>query len=268
MPTRPIVCSLAGSDPSGGAGIQADLKTFAAFGVYGCAVVTALTAQNTTGVSGIHTVPGDVVAQQLTDVLDDVAVDALKIGMLGSADVMTSVAEVLASRRPTHVVLDPVMVATSGSVLMEPDALDALWRLVALADVVTPNLAEAAVLSGLPEATDRPSMLATAHTLRERGARAVLLKGGHLAGDAADLLLDDAGEHWATTSRLDSPHTHGTGCTLSSALAAARCTAPDWRSAVDRAKAYVTRAIAAGADLGIGRGRGPLWHGVEAPAGE
>ncbi len=263
MKKPPIALTIAGSDSGGGAGIQADLKTFSALGAYGCSVITALTAQNTRSVDGVFEVPADFVTAQIDSVFSDIAVDAVKIGMLGNADVISAVAEGISRHKPRHVVLDPVMVAKSGDRLLRDDAVAALRRfLLPLATVVTPNLPEAAELLDIEESTlSRDNMAETARLLRALGADAVLLKGGHLAGgDAPDILVDAQGEASFDAARIDTPNTHGTGCTLSSAIAANLACGMDLREAVAGAKHYITDAIRAGADLSIGSGHGPVHH--------
>ncbi len=282
--TRPaghprVVLSIAGSDPSGGAGIQADLKTFAALGAYGCAVITALTAQSTRGVSGVHPIPAAFVRDQIDALLADVAVDAVKIGMLADADVAQAVADALDRQRPPIVVLDPVMVATSGDRLLTADA-EAVLReqLLPRADIITPNLPEAAVLLGADEARTPEQMREQARALIAAGARRVLLKGGHLVDperpDAAtDCLVFPDGVIVALSEpRVDTADTHGTGCTLSSALAvraaesaAAHGGPPDWLDAAREAKHYLTRALRGGTALRIGGGNGPVSHSVGQP---
>ena len=261
-PARPpVALSIAGSDPSGGAGVQADLKTFSALGVYGTAVLTALTAQSTRGVSGVHAVPADFVVEQTRTLVEDVALDAAKIGMLGSAEVADAVAGLLTSGLGCPVVLDPVMVSTSGSRLLDEDAVDAVRRLVPLVDLVTPNLHEAAVLLDGEVACDIDGMRRQAEALHGRGANRVLLKGGHGDGDeATDVLLDESGLHELTAPRVDTRHTHGTGCTLSSAIAALLPQRTSWLAATRDAKQWLTGALAAGRALGIGGGAGPLHH--------
>lgn len=257
------VLSIAGSDPSGGAGVQADLKTFAALGVYGMAAITALTVQNTQGVRSVHPVDPAVVAAQVEAVLDDIRVDAVKIGMLGDAAVITAVAAVLRARKPPLVVLDPVLVATSGDALLAGGAVPTLLaELLPLADIVTPNVPEAAALLNTGAAHDEAEQTRQAQALAGLGP-AVLLKGGHLGGGES---VDVLAEHDRTTRlaarRVVTTATHGTGCTLSSALAALRPTHPDWQTTARAAKAYVSRALAAGADLDVGHGSGPLRHDV------
>ncbi|NBC12858.1 MAG: bifunctional hydroxymethylpyrimidine kinase/phosphomethylpyrimidine kinase [Gammaproteobacteria bacterium] len=260
------VLSIAGSDPSGGAGIQADLKAIAAQGCYAMAAVTALTAQNTRGVTGVRLVEPDFVAAQIDAIFADIRVDAVKIGMLGSADIVAAVAAALARHRPPHVVLDPVMVAKGGDRLLADAAVAMLKdRLLPLATVLTPNLPEAAVLLERPEPETRDAMLATAKALRGLGpadaSGAVLLKGGHLpATDSPDLLVTADGEHWLETERIATKNTHGTGCTLSSALAARLAATADVRAATEQAKCYVAGAIAAADSLAVGQGHGPTHH--------
>jgi hydroxymethylpyrimidine/phosphomethylpyrimidine kinase len=257
------VLSIAGSDPSGGAGVQADLKTFAALGVYGMAAITAITVQNTRGVRSVHPVDADVVAAQVEAVLDDIRVDAVKIGMLGDAAVITAVAAVLRARRPPVVVLDPVLVATSGDALLPGGAVPTLLaQLLPLADLVTPNVPEAAALLGGQAAGDEAEQVRQAQHLAGLGP-AILLKGGHLGGDeSVDVLVDGGRTTRLAAPRVGTTATHGTGCTLSSALAALRPTHSDWLPAAQAAKAYVSRALDAGADLDVGHGNGPLRHDV------
>ncbi|WP_305764374.1 bifunctional hydroxymethylpyrimidine kinase/phosphomethylpyrimidine kinase [Blastococcus tunisiensis] len=256
---------MAGSDPSGGAGVQADLKTFSALGVYGTAVLTALTAQNTRGVTGVHPVPADFVILQLHTLLDDVTVHATKLGMLGSAAVVHAVADVLADRSAGPVVGDPVMVATSGDRLIDDDAVAAVRsRLLPLCDLVTPNVPEAAVLLDTAPATTVDELVDQAHAVRALGAGAALVKGGHLGGtESVDVLVTAAGATVTRRPRLATTATHGTGCTLSSALAAlaTRDDGPaDWPRLVEGARDYLQRALAGGAELSIGSGSGPVHH--------
>jgi hydroxymethylpyrimidine/phosphomethylpyrimidine kinase len=214
------VLSIAGSDPSGGAGIQADLKTFAARGVYGMAVLTALTAQNTRGVWGIHAVPAAFVADQISAVLADIRVDAVKIGMIANAEIAEAVADALAGHERVPVVLDPVMAAKGGASLLKRDAVEVVVeRLLPLARLLTPNLPEAALLLGMPEASDHDAMADQARRLLALGSTAVLVKGGHLAGGySPDVLVSSGQEIWFEGKRTATPNTHGTGCTLSSGL--------------------------------------------------
>ncbi len=257
----PTVLTIAGTDPSGGAGVAADLKTFAALGAYGTLVVTAVTAQSTRGVDAVHQLDGSFVEQQLETLLDDVGVDAVKIGMLGSAGVTRAVAAVLRRHRLPYVVLDPVMVATSGDRLLAADAVAALREeLLPLADLVTPNLPEAADLLGVAEARDEDEMAVQARDLAGHTTR-VLLKGGHLGGsESVDLLVEGGALLRLAAERVDTTSTHGTGCTLSAAIAALRPGAPDWATAVRGAKDYLTGALRAADQLHIGSGRGPLHH--------
>ena len=265
MSRPPVALTIAGSDPSGGAGIQADLKTFSALGAYGTAVITALTAQNTRGVTGIHVVPAEFVRDQCDTLLADVRVDAIKIGMLADADIVRAVGEVLHRVRAQpdrpHLVLDPVMVATSGDRLLDEEAVAAVRELLPLADLITPNLPEAGVLLDVPVAPDHDAMAEQADALRGLGVAAVLLKGGHrLDAAATDVYADAAGTRTLTARRVDTTNTHGTGCTLSSALAALRPQRPDWASTVADAKAWLTGALAAADELEIGSGHGPVHH--------
>ena len=255
------VLSIAGSDCSGGAGIQADLKTMAAHGIYGMSVITAVTAQNTTGVSGIHPVPPEFVEKQIDMVFQDIFPDAVKIGMLSDKGIIRAVAGRLAAWKPQRIVLDPVMISTSGSRLLEPEAEEALIReLLPLAAVITPNLAEGEALSGktIRSRKDMEEAAAVIAGLVPGNRTGVLLKGGHLTDAADDLLYADGCCRWFPGERIDNPNTHGTGCTLSSAIAcrlAEGCTLPE---SVRLAKEYVAGALKAGLDLG--RGSGPLDH--------
>lgn len=257
----PRVLSIAGTDPTGGAGIQADLKSIAALGGYGMAVVTALVAQNTLGVREVHVPPVEFLDAQLRAVSDDVEIDAVKIGMLGSAEVVAVVAAWLGAVRPPLVVLDPVMVATSGDRLLDPDAEDAVRALCHRADLVTPNLPELAVLVGEPVAGDWDTAVAQARSLAARADTAVLLKGGHLAGpDSPDAVIDTAGVHLVPGRRVATRHTHGTGCSLSSALATLAAHGLDWPDALTRAKPWLTGALENAEALAVGRGNGPIDH--------
>jgi hydroxymethylpyrimidine/phosphomethylpyrimidine kinase len=257
----PVAVTIAGSDSGGGAGIQADLKTFAALGVYGASVITALTAQNTRGVFAIHAVPADFIAAQMDAVFSDLDVGAVKIGMLGNAAAIEGVGVGLARHHACNVVLDPVMAATSGETLLATDALDALRKFVAQAGLITPNLPEAAALLGMPLARDEGEMRAQAEKLLAFGAGAVLIKGGHASGpESVDLLVDAKGCTRLAAPRIDTRNTHGTGCTLSSAIAAGLAKSQNLGEAVRDAKAYVSAAIAAADRLEVGSGRGPLHH--------
>ena len=257
-----IAVTIAGSDSGGGAGIQADLKTFSALGVYGASVITALTAQNTRGVAAIHDVPAGFVTAQIEAVFSDLAVKAVKIGMLSQPAVIEAVAAGLDKYRQEKVVLDPVMVATSGDKLIADAAVEVIVRdLFPRAALVTPNMPEAARLLGVAESDDRAAMERQAAGLMKRGARAVLLKGGHGHGpESADFLLTPAGGRWLPSRRFETKNTHGTGCTLSSAVAAGLALGRDLEAAVVFAKDYVSAAIAAADRLQIGHGRGPVHH--------
>jgi hydroxymethylpyrimidine/phosphomethylpyrimidine kinase len=259
----PRVLSIAGSDSGGGAGIQADLKTFSALGCFGMTAITALTAQNTLGVRSIHAVPLQILVDQIDAVVEDIGVDAVKIGMLHSADTVRTVAAALKRHGLDRIVLDPVMIATSGAKLIDDAAIDVLVReLFPLAALVTPNLDEAALLVGRALASEA-DMEAAGRTLIERGANAVLVKGGHLAGDTvSDLLLArGARPVWMRAARIASPNTHGTGCTLSSAIASHLALGADLSEAVAGARAFVRGALEAGARVRTGGGSGPLNHG-------
>lgn len=257
------VLSIAGSDSGGGAGIQADLKTIAALGCYGMTAITALTAQNTVGVRAIHAVPLQMLADQIDAVVEDIGVDAVKIGMLHSADTVRAVAAAIERHALPRIVLDPVMIATSGAVLIDREAIAFLVReLFPKAAVITPNLDEASLLVGRPLDSEE-AMEAAACQLLGMGAPAVLLKGGHLAGDTvSDLLMTlDGKAQWSRAPRIPSPNTHGTGCTLSSAIAAQLALGSSLSEAVQLARAYVRGALQAGAAVRTGAGSGPLNHG-------
>ncbi len=247
----------------GGAGIQADLKTFSARGCFGMTAITAVTAQNPVGVRAIHAIPPAMLRAQIDAVVEDIGVDAVKIGMLHGPEIVAVVADAARRHRLPNVVLDPVMVATSGDRLMTEETVDALVReLFPLAQVITPNLDEAALLLGYPICGSQ-ALEAAARALLTLGARAVLLKGGHLKGDVvADVLIDSGGAVTRLESpRIATPNSHGTGCTLSSAIAAQLAMGFSLPMAVDRARAYILEAIAAGADVRTGHGSGPLNHG-------
>ncbi len=254
------VLIVAGSDSGGGAGIQADIKTVTALGGYAATALTALTAQNTQGVFGIHDVPVDFIAQQMTVVLDDIGADCIKTGMLHKVEVIERVAAVIDSHAAgVPLVVDPDMVAKGGAALLRPDAVAALTReLVARATVVTPNLPEAERLTGM-NVTTVDDMCAAAQALRERGPAAVLLKGGHLEGDEiTDVLASKDGVQLFRSTRIDTRHTHGTGCTLASAIATGLAQELSLVEAVSRARDYVLAAIRAAP--GLGHGHGPLNH--------
>jgi hydroxymethylpyrimidine/phosphomethylpyrimidine kinase len=258
----PNVLTIAGSDSSGGAGIQADLKTFSALGAYGASVITALTAQNTRGVSAIHTPDAAFVAAQLDAVFDDLRIDAVKIGMLANAGIVRAVAAALRRHRPRHIVLDTVMLSKSNHALLAPDAVAALRdELLPLADLLTPNLPEAAALLAVAEAVDEAAMIGQGEALRALGAHAVLVKGGHLAAvDSPDWLIQASGTLRLGGPRVPVKNTHGTGCTLSSAIAALIPQRADLASAVADAKAYLTGALEASGRLDVGSGVGPVHH--------
>jgi len=257
-----IAVTIAGSDSSGGAGIQADLKTFAALGVYGASVITALTAQNTQGVAAIYNVPAGFIAAQMDAVFADLSVDAVKIGMLFRSATIEAVAQGLARHRARNIVLDPVMVASSGDTLLTREAIEALRRLlIPRALVVTPNLPEAAALTGASLARNEKEMEVQAREILALGARNVLIKGGHGQGDeSVDLLIGQGEVVRLSAKRIVTKNTHGTGCTLSSAIAAGLAKGRDLIAATQDAKAYVTAAIAGADKLNIGHGRGPLHH--------
>ena len=250
--------TIAGSDSGGGAGIQADLKTFSAFRVFGMSVITAVTAQNSLGVQGVENLPPAFVALQLRSVLSDFGAGAAKCGMLSTAPIIEAVAATLADDPVEKLVVDPVMVAKSGDALLQPDARQALIeRILPLALVVTPNLPEAESLAGIPVAS-RPDMEEAARRIHRLGPRYVLVKGGHLKGDAIDLLWNGKAFTAFRALRIDSGNTHGTGCTLSAAIAAGLARGQAIGDAIRDAKAYVTRAIREG--FAAGRGVGQLRH--------
>jgi hydroxymethylpyrimidine/phosphomethylpyrimidine kinase len=258
-----IAVTIAGSDPSGGAGIQADLKTFSALGVYGASVITALTAQNTCGVQGIHDVPPAFIAQQIDSVFSDLAVKAVKIGMLSRPAAIEAVTDGLARYDVETAVLDPVMVATSGDRLLAPEAVDLLRRtLVPKALIVTPNLPESAALLDASVAADEAAMRGQAERILALGPRAVLIKGGHAQGDeSVDILLGADGRMQRFAApRIATRNTHGTGCSLSSAIAAGLAKGFALPEAVRAAKAYVSAAIATSEQIVVGRGAGPVHH--------
>ena len=259
-----IALTIAGSDSGGGAGIQADIKTFSALGVYGASVITALTAQNTMRVEAVHVVPPDFVLAQMRAVAADLRVDAIKIGMLATAPVIEAVAEGLNDYQGVPVVLDPVMIAASGDPLLDPEAVDALRTvLIPLATLITPNLAEAAALLACSPARNEYEMAMQAWQLRDAGAKAVLVKGGHGEGATSiDILFAGVEPERLEAPRCDTRNTHGTGCTLSAAIAAQLAKGTMLADAVASAKDYVTAAIFAAdsLDIGSGQGRGPVHH--------
>ena len=259
------VLTIAGSDPSGGAGIQADIKTFSALGTYATSVITALTAQNTQGVRDVLPVPATFISEQLETLLDDVELDAVKIGMVASRDVAEVIADKLSQRRPRWVVLDPVMVAKSGDVLVDDAGIQAVRDiLVPLADVITPNLPEAAVLLGCDTPTSVDEMEAILPALTRLGAPYVILKGGHLHGaDCPDLLATPKGHTWLPAPRINTHNLHGTGCTLSSAVAACLARQAEdapVEEAIRTAKQWLHAALEASTRLKVGKGRGPVHH--------
>jgi hydroxymethylpyrimidine/phosphomethylpyrimidine kinase len=258
----PVALTIAGSDSSGGAGIQADLKTFAAFGVYGASVITALTAQNTRGVRGIHEVPADFVTAQLDAVFDDLDVAAVKIGMVAQLSTIKAIAAALSRKSPPHVVLDPVMVATSGDRLLSADAIKRLReRLIPLASLITPNLPEAAALLEEGVASDEAAIAGQGKRLLAMGAPAVLIKGGHGQGrESIDYLFSGDDIIALPAPRVATKNTHGTGCSLSSAIAAGLAKGETLEQAVRGAKIWITAAIEAADRLGIGHGHGPIHH--------
>ena len=253
------VLSIAGTDPTGGAGIQTDLKTFEAHGVYGMAVISAVVAQNTFHVTGMQAVPADLVGRQIDCVFEDIRPDAVKIGMVSSQELIRVIAQKLRQYGAKHIVVDPVMVATSGAALLEPDAVTALeTELLPLAEVITPNIPEAEILCGhsIKTAADMEN---AAKEISQKFGCNVLCKGGHNLNDANDLLvLTDGSAAWFNGQRIDNPNTHGTGCTLSSAIVSNLAKGYDLETAVRRAKAYISGALAAMLDLG--HGSGPMNH--------
>jgi len=254
----PKAMTIAGSDSGGGAGIQADLKTFSALGVYGSSTLTAITAQNTVGVTMVHEIPIDIIVAQIDAVLSDIGADAVKTGMLASSAIVETVAEEMERHQVSRLVVDPVMVAKSGDRLLREDAVEALrTRLIPLAAVVTPNIPEAEALTGLKIETDEDIRRA-AEAIVRLGARAVVVKGGHLVGPATDLFYDGARFQEFSAPRIDTVNTHGTGCTFASAVAAGLAQGLEVVESVELAKDYVTEAIRR--SFPVGRGHGPLHH--------
>jgi len=260
--TTPVALTIAGSDSSGGAGIQADLKTFAALGVYGASVITALTAQNTQGVTGIHQVPAEFVTAQIDAVFADLDVGAVKIGMVAQVATMDAIAAGLTRWSPKHVVFDPVMVATSGDRLLAAEAVDALrTKLIPLAALITPNLPEAASLLDETVAEGEAAIESQGRRLLALGCRAVLIKGGHGQGaESTDYLITAGGTIALVAPRVTTRNTHGTGCSLSSAIAAGLAKREDLETAVRHAKTWISAAIAAADRFSVGRGHGPVHH--------
>ncbi len=258
----PAVLTIAGSDSSGGAGIQADLKTMLANGTYGMSAITALTAQNTTGVRSILEATPDFLADELDAIFEDILPAAVKIGMVASVPLMEVIAQKLRQYEAKNIVLDPVMVATSGARLLPEEAIEGLRELLfPLADLLTPNLSEASLLAGFP-VKSKEDMERAAREIAKRAPAAILLKGGHLGEDASDLLYGPGKAIWYTAPRVDNSNTHGTGCTLSSAIAANLAKGEELESAIQKAKDYLTGTLAA--QLNLGHGSGPLHHGYAA----
>ena len=253
--------SIAGSDSSGGAGIQADIKTMTMNGVYAMTAITALTAQNTTGVTGIMNVTPEFLEQELDAIFTDIRPDAVKIGMVSDAQLIRVISEKLKEYKAEHIVLDPVMVATSGAKLISDDAIDVLTEeLIPLAELITPNIPEAEQLSGM-KITSVEEMKAAAQSIADKYGCSVLLKGGHSLNDANDLLYRKGESFWFNGKRINNPNTHGTGCTLSSAIASNLAKGYDMKEAVARAKDYISGALAAMLDLG--KGSGPMNHAFD-----
>lgn len=261
--TTPIVLTIAGSDSGGGAGIQADIKAISATGSYACSVITALTAQNTQGVSGIYPISSEFVEQQLDAVFSDLNVVAVKVGMLSDSNIIHSVAKKIKQYTPQYLVVDPVMVATSGDLLLQSSAIESLKsELLPLADVITPNLPEAAALINAKVPESEAEMTAMIDELRQLGAKSVLLKGGHLEKDenSTDLLILSDSIERLSTPRIETRNTHGTGCTLSSAIASYLAQGHELLAAVALGKQYITQAIIHADELNIGQGHGPVNH--------
>ena len=253
--------TIAGSDSCGGAGIQADIKTMTMNGVYAMSAITALTAQNTLGVSAISNVTPEFLAQQIDAVFEDIRPDAVKIGMVSSSELISVIAGKLRFYKAENIVLDPVMVATSGSRLIDEDAVNALTtELIPLSTVITPNIPEAEVLAQMSIINEK-DMMTAAKLIGEKYGCAVLCKGGHSVNDANDLLYSDGEYKWFCGKRIDNPNTHGTGCTLSSAIASNLAKGADLSTAVEKAKKYISYALSAMLDLG--KGRGPMNHAFE-----
>lgn len=258
----PIVLSIAGSDSGGGAGIQADLKTFSSLGCYGATAITAVTVQNTLGVSAIHSIPVEIVIGQIKAVMDDIKPRAIKLGMIYSAELAAAIADFLKDYQHVPIIFDPVMVSSSGHQLINTDALDRLKQhLFPIIRLLTPNLSEASLITGMPVETVN-DMKKAASDIIKQGCKAVLIKGGHLQGtDLYDVYLDNKGtEHTFPSKSINSPNTHGTGCTLSSAIASFLALGDDMLTSIERAKTYVHQAIEYGKDVKTGEGQGPLNH--------
>jgi len=262
MTREPAALTIAGSDSSGGAGIQADLKTFAALGVYGASAITALTAQNTTGVQGVQVVPSSFVTQQIESCLSDLDVRAAKTGMLATTDIVAAVAEAMTEAADITLVVDPVMIATSGDPLLSPDAIATYkTRLIPRADLITPNLHEAARLLDAPVARSIDEATEQARALLKLGCKSVLVKGGHAIGSAAtDVFADSNGVRLFSAERIPTRNTHGTGCTLSAAITAHLVLGHALQDAIRDAKIYLTEALTSGANRPVGSGHGPVDH--------
>lgn len=259
----PIVLTIAGSDSGGGAGIQADIKAMSATGSFACSVITAITSQNTQGVSAIFPIPLDHVASQLDAVFSDLNVAAVKVGMLADSNIIKVVADKINQYQPKYLVIDPVMVATSGDLLLEQSAISTLKEaLIPLADIITPNLPEGAALTGKPVPASEADMQDMVEELRSLGAKAVLLKGGHLEQDenSNDLLILPASTALISAKRFPTKNTHGTGCTLSSAIASYLAQGNDLTQSVELGKRYISEAIAHADQLNVGQGHGPVNH--------
>ncbi|MDD9194327.1 bifunctional hydroxymethylpyrimidine kinase/phosphomethylpyrimidine kinase [Aliivibrio sp. S3MY1] len=261
--TTPIVLTIAGSDSGGGAGIQADIKAISATGSYACSVITALTAQNTQGVTGIYPISSEFVEQQLDAVFSDLNVIAVKVGMLSDSNIIHSVAKKIKQYTPQYLVVDPVMVATSGDLLLQSSAIESLKsELLPLADVITPNLPEAAALIGVKIPQNEDEMTAIISELRQLGAKSVLLKGGHLEEsiNSTDLFIGADSVERLSTARIETRNTHGTGCTLSSAIASYLAQGYELQAAMASGKQYITQAIIHADELNVGQGYGPVNH--------
>ena len=262
MASPPIALTIAGSDSSGGAGIQADIKTFSALGVYSASVITNITAQNTCGVHTVHTLPLNIIEAQLRAVFDDLNISCVKIGMLNTISAIELVSKILQEYRPKHIVLDPVMISSSGKPLIEANAIEALKTdLFPISTLITPNIPEAAVLLNCPSAETKPLMYETITKLNKFGSQSVLLKGGHLIGDMCiDLLSENDTIYEFSQSKIVTKNTHGTGCTLSSAISANLALGSSIQDAVFKANAYLNKAIKQADSLNIGKGSGPVHH--------
>ena len=262
MAPPPIALTIAGSDSSGGAGIQADIKTFSALGVYSASVISNITAQNTLGVHAVHSLSLDVIEAQLRAVFDDLNISCVKVGMLNTASTINLVAQILQEYRPDHIVLDPVMISSSGKPLIETEAIEALkTKLFPISTLITPNIPEAAVLLNSPEAKTKPEMYETIAKLNKFGAQSVLLKGGHLVGNVCiDLLSENDTIHEFSQTKIATNNTHGTGCTLSSAISANLALGSSIKEAVSKANVYLNNAIEQADTLDIGKGSGPVHH--------